>query len=76
MTEKADYLEGQTRRNNLVVDGIPEPHNKSWKETENKVRCVINEKLHLDQGSPNFLNLMATSWVLSHTKGTQFDTLF
>ena len=30
----------------------------------------------LDQGSPTFLNLRATSWVLSHTKGTQFDTLF
>ncbi|KAJ8016243.1 hypothetical protein DPEC_G00005180 [Dallia pectoralis] len=48
MTEKADYLEGQTRRNNLVVDGIPEAQNESWKETEDKVRYVINEKLHLD----------------------------
>ena len=48
MTDKADFLEGQTRRNYLVVDGIPETHNESWKETEGKVRCVINEKLHLD----------------------------
>ena len=48
MTEKGNYLEGQTRRNNLVVDGIPEAQNESWKETEDKVRCVINEKLHLD----------------------------
>ncbi|KAJ7987943.1 hypothetical protein DPEC_G00318480 [Dallia pectoralis] len=48
MTEKADYLEGQTRGNNLVVDGIPEAQNESWKETEDKVRYVINEKLHLD----------------------------
>ena len=48
MTEKADYLEGQTRRNNLVVDAIPETQNESWKETEDKVRCVINQKLHLD----------------------------
>ena len=31
---------GQTRRNNLVVDGIPETHNESWKD---KVRCVIND---------------------------------
>ena len=48
MTEKANYLESQTRRNNLVVDGIPEAQNESWKETEDKVMCVINEKLHLD----------------------------
>ncbi|KAJ8377991.1 hypothetical protein AAFF_G00249280 [Aldrovandia affinis] len=48
MTEKADYLEGQTKRNNVVVDGIPETQNESWKETEDKVRFVITEKLHLD----------------------------
>lgn len=48
MTETADYLEGQTRRNNLVVDSIPEAQNESWKETEDKVRCVINDKLNLD----------------------------
>ena len=33
MTEKANYLEGQTRKNNLVVNGIPEAQNESWKET-------------------------------------------
>lgn len=48
MTEKADYLEGQIRRNNLVVDGIPETQNESWKEVEDKVKYVIKEKLHLD----------------------------
>lgn len=48
MTEKVDYLEGQTRMNNFVMDGIPETQNESWKETEYKVRCVINERLHLD----------------------------
>lgn len=48
MTEKADYLEGQTRMNNLVMDGIPETQNESSKETEDKVRRVINERLHLD----------------------------
>lgn len=48
ITEKADYLEGQSKRNNVVVDGIPESQNESWKETEDKVRGVITEKLHLD----------------------------
>ncbi|GAA6090911.1 protein unc-13 homolog C-like [Tachysurus ichikawai] len=42
MTEKADYLDGQTRRNNLVVDGIPEAQNESWKETEDKVSTTGN----------------------------------
>lgn len=46
MTEKANYLESQTRRNNLVVDGIPKTQNESLKET--KDMCVINKKLHLD----------------------------
>lgn len=30
----------------------------------------------LDQGSPTFLKLRATLWVLTHTKGYQFDRLF
>ena len=30
----------------------------------------------IQQGSPTFLKLRATTWVLSHTKGCQFDTLF
>ncbi len=48
ITDKADYLEGQSKKNNVVVDGIPETQNESWKETEDKVRSVITEKLHLD----------------------------
>ena len=43
ITDKADYLEGQSKRNNVVVDGIPETQNESWKETEDKVRSVITE---------------------------------
>jgi hypothetical protein len=43
---------------------------KSW-----KFRCCAFQ-LCVKQGSPIFLNLRATSWVLSHTKGTQSDTLF
>ena len=40
------------------------------------ISCFLTFPFALDQGSPTFLNLRATSWVLSHTKGTPFDTLF
>ena len=33
-------------------------------------------RMAVEQGSPTFLKLRATSRVLSHTKGYQFDTLF
>jgi len=36
MTEKADYSEGQTRRKNLVVDGIPEAQNKAGRRLKTK----------------------------------------
>ncbi|KAJ8391935.1 hypothetical protein AAFF_G00084060 [Aldrovandia affinis] len=35
---KLDYLEGQSRRNNIVIDGIQESGNESWAESEEKVR--------------------------------------
>lgn len=31
--------------------------------------------VHVDQGSPTFLNLRATAWAQSHTKGNQFAKL-
>jgi hypothetical protein len=45
MTEKSDYLEGQSRQNNIVVDGIAESPHETWMESENKVKEVITEKL-------------------------------
>lgn len=43
-----DYLEGQSRRNNIVIDGIQETANENWSESEEKVRKLISEKLQLD----------------------------
>ena len=48
---KSDYLESQQRRNNIVVDGIPESPNEKWSDSEEKVRKMIQEKLHLDQSN-------------------------
>lgn len=45
--EKLVYLENQSRRNNVRIDGIPEQHNKTWLNTETKVKEVLQEKLNL-----------------------------
>ena len=43
---KAEYLENQSRRNNIRVSGIPESDDKeTWEETESKVQKVVEEKL-------------------------------
>jgi hypothetical protein len=47
---KTDYLEGQSKRNNIIIDGIPESQRESWEETENKVRRTLAEKLEMDEG--------------------------
>lgn len=45
--EKLVYLENQSRRNNVRIDGIPEQHNETWLNTETKVKEVLQEKLNL-----------------------------
>ena len=40
-----DYLEGQSRRNNLLVHGIHGTTNEQWSVTENKVRDFIKVNL-------------------------------
>ncbi|KAJ8385857.1 hypothetical protein AAFF_G00179230 [Aldrovandia affinis] len=44
---KLDYLEGQSRRNNIVIDGIQESGNESWAQSEEKVRKLLSDKLKL-----------------------------
>ena len=38
MTEKSDYLQGQSRQKNMVVDGTAESPYETWMESEDKVR--------------------------------------
>ena len=45
--EKLEYLENQSRRNNVRIDGIPEEDNETWLNTETKAKEVLQEKLHL-----------------------------
>ena len=46
--EKIVYLENQSRRGNIRIDGIPEETNESWSTTEGIVKNVLKEKLHLE----------------------------
>ena len=49
VTDKMEYLEGQSRRNNLVFEGIQEAPGETWAETEEKVKKVLAEKLQLQR---------------------------
>ena len=48
MKNKMTYLENQRRRNNIRINGIPEDKNKSWDQTETKVKETLNNTLNLD----------------------------
>ena len=45
--EQMKYLENQSRRNNVRVDGIPEEDNETLEETEAKVKQVLKDELNL-----------------------------
>ena len=45
--DKAEYLENQSRRNNIRVDGIPEVHGETWETTEPLVKEVLKDKLRM-----------------------------
>lgn len=47
LSKKLDYMEGQSRRNNLRFYGIPGKMGENWDDTETKVRSFIKETLHM-----------------------------
>ncbi|KAI4807552.1 hypothetical protein KUCAC02_027355 [Chaenocephalus aceratus] len=49
MSGKSDYLEGQSKRKNLIIDGIPESAGESWEESEYKVRELLRTELQMDE---------------------------
>lgn len=46
--DKIDNLEGQSKRHNIIVDGIEESNKEKSFESEQKVRKIFTEKLILD----------------------------
>ncbi|KAL7392264.1 hypothetical protein ABVT39_022175 [Epinephelus coioides] len=45
--DKMEYLEGQSRRNNLVFNGVAESPGETWADTEKKIMEILKEKLQL-----------------------------
>ena len=45
----AEYLENQSRRNNLRLDGIPEVHGETWEVTESLVKDALKDKLEITE---------------------------
>lgn len=43
-----DYLENQSRRNNVIFDGVPEHEKETWQESEGKVLDIIENRMDLD----------------------------
>ena len=47
-SSKMEYLENQSRRNNIRVSGIPESADETWETVEEKVKKAIREKLDIE----------------------------
>ena len=45
---KSEYLENQSRRNNIRVNGIAESEGETWEEAEAKVKEAVKTKLGVD----------------------------
>ena len=43
-----EYLENQSRRNNIRVSGIPEAAGETWEDAENKVKDAVKSTLGLE----------------------------
>ncbi len=48
LVRKLDALENQSRRNNLIVYGLPEDEKENWDQSEEKVKAFMKEKLQID----------------------------
>lgn len=48
ISTKTDYIENQSRRNNIIIHGVDESPNEKWTETEEKFRSLLSEKMKID----------------------------
>lgn len=47
-SEKMDYLENQSLRNNILIDGLSDKATETWEDTERKVCDMLNNNLKLE----------------------------
>lgn len=52
ISNKLDYLENQSRRNNIIFDGIPETKQETWKVSEEKVLSVLKTNMGFTDDPP------------------------
>ena len=57
LDDACDYLENQSRRNNLRIDGVKEKPGESWEETEAALRLVVKRDLKLPAGQVDNLQI-------------------
>lgn len=48
LASKADYIENQSRRINIVIDGIPDVPTESWGESQRKAKKLFADHLKMD----------------------------
>lgn len=51
MATKLDFIENQSQRNNLIVDGIPEERGESWDVSEKKIKDMMVSKMGLNDNN-------------------------
>ena len=49
LEEKLSYLEGQSKRNNLIFHGIPEEKDETWDNCEAAVRKILKEEMGMEE---------------------------
>ncbi|XP_031347740.1 uncharacterized protein LOC116174086 [Photinus pyralis] len=50
MEKKIDYLENQSRRNNVIFYNVKEDAKETWEDTEAKVRQIIDSQYKISLG--------------------------
>lgn len=53
MSSHLDNVEGQSRRNNVVIRGLQEEHGETWDDCEQLVRDTLVKDLELDREDVN-----------------------
>ena len=49
LEEKVSYLEGQSKRNNLLFHGVPGQKDETWEECEVAMKKILEEKLGMEE---------------------------
>lgn len=51
LEKQVEYIDNYSRRNSLLIKGLPESTNETWADTEVKVRDLVRDKLGLEESA-------------------------